>query len=750
MLSTPPPTPTTPTHTPFKLPPIPPTSLKGDPVCPPLFAQSLSLPSAQPQAQPQNKTQAQAQAQNQTQGQELLLPAVDPRALRTLLALMDMEATLHGAASHYGGPAALAEVVSALHAIMFHMAQQERKPWHHLFHFVNDAGHCENVLYALRACYGMAFTNLEKLQGFRSLQSSLTGHGEALHFPEGVLISNGPLGSALPQAQGLALADALLNNGRVTLCTISDGACMEGEAKESLAAIPGLCRQKKIAPFILIISDNNTKLSGRISEDSFSMEPTLKSLSALGWDLCVLEKGNDLQSCANLFMELLGAARKGKKGAIAIQAKTLKGIGTQATSQSASGGHGFPLKSIEELPAFIEEIYGIPLSKIPSELQGWLKQLQKKALKKAQASSSSSCSSSSTASATATTTAMTAVASSPNSHRTNKRQQGFSEKVQAGISRALIQAKEKGLPLFSLSADLAGSTGVKGFQKKFPECCLDLGVAEANMISTAIGLSKSGFIPIVDTFAQFGISKGALPLIMSGLSMAPIIALFSHAGLQDAADGASHQALTHFAMTASLPRTQVHSLSCSKEAEALLSQALDLFHHQRAQGRTPESFIFFLGRENFPPHLREGLTYKLETAQILADETSEKDKGRVTLVSCGPLLIECLKAAQDLKEKAIGAMVLNANSLHRPDTSTLHTCLKRTHHKLLVVEEHQMKGGLASLIGQALHAKKIPFELHAKGLEGEWGRSAYTAKDLYRHYGLDSPSLVKAAMEFCL
>ena len=359
----------------FKIPLFPPTTFKGDPLPSPLFARDLSL-----QIHPHPSTEsALGSLGSEPEPEPLHLQAVDPRALRSLLALMDMEAALHGAASHYGGPAALAEIGSALYATMFYMAQKEGRPWHHLFHFVNDAGHCENVFYALRACYGMAHLNLEKLQGFRSLQSPLTGHGEALHFPEGVLISNGPLGSALPQAQGLALGDALLNNGRVTLCTVSDGACMEGEAKESLAAIPGLSRQKKIAPFILIISDNDTKLSGRISEDSFSMEPTFKSLSALGWDLYVLEQGNDLQSCGNLFGELLSLARKGEKTAIAIQAKTLKGIGTRATAQSSSGGHGFPLKDIKDLPPFIEEIYGVPLSEIPSELRAYLKRVQEKA-----------------------------------------------------------------------------------------------------------------------------------------------------------------------------------------------------------------------------------------------------------------------------------------------------------------------------------------------------------------------------------
>ena len=83
-------------------------------------------------------------------------------------------------------------------------------------------------------------------------------------------MSNGPLGSALPQAQGLALADKLLKNDRLTLCTVSDGASMEGEAKEAFAAIPGLAAKDRLNPFLLVVSDNDTKLSGRISKDAFS------------------------------------------------------------------------------------------------------------------------------------------------------------------------------------------------------------------------------------------------------------------------------------------------------------------------------------------------------------------------------------------------------------------------------------------------------------------------------------------------
>ncbi|MCX7872725.1 MAG: thiamine pyrophosphate-dependent enzyme, partial [Verrucomicrobiae bacterium] len=216
----------------------------------------------------------------------------DPRATRALVALMNIHAVNGGAACHWGGPAAFAEINAAIHGIMFSVKDRE---WHEAFNFVNDAGHTENGVYALRANYGFDGMTFEDLKGFRSITSKLTGHGESHLNPQGVLISNGPLGSGLPQAQGLAIADKIAGRNRVTICTVSDGAAMEGEAKESFAAIPGLAAKGLVNPFVMVISDNDTKLSGRISKDAYSMQPTFESLAPLGWNVIKVNNGHDLQ-----------------------------------------------------------------------------------------------------------------------------------------------------------------------------------------------------------------------------------------------------------------------------------------------------------------------------------------------------------------------------------------------------------------------------------------------------------------------
>ncbi|HXT42383.1 MAG TPA: thiamine pyrophosphate-dependent enzyme, partial [Candidatus Angelobacter sp.] len=223
-------------------------------------------------------------------GREVIL--ADPRATRALVALMDVHAVNGGAACHWGGPAAFAEIMAAIHGVMFSVQGRE---WHEAFNFVNDAGHTENGIYALRANYGFGGLTFEDLKAFRSIKSQLTGHGESHLNPEGVLLSNGPLGSALPQSQGLAIADRVAGRDRVTICTVSDGASMEGEAKEAFAAIPGLAEKGRVNPFVLVISDNDTKLSGRITKDAFSMERTFAAMGALGWHVIDVRNGHDLQ-----------------------------------------------------------------------------------------------------------------------------------------------------------------------------------------------------------------------------------------------------------------------------------------------------------------------------------------------------------------------------------------------------------------------------------------------------------------------
>ena len=636
----------------------------------------------------------------------------DPRATRALVALMDVHAVVGGAACHWGGPAAFAEMNAVIHGIMF--ATQGRE-WHEAFNYVNDAGHAENGVYALRALYGFDGMTFDTLKGFRSIHSKLTGHGESHINPEGVLLSNGPLGSSLPQAQGLAIGDKIAGRNRVTICVVSDGASMEGEAKESFAAIPGLAAKERMNPFVLLISDNDTKLSGRITKDSFSMQPSFSAMSTLGWSVIHVPEGNNLAEVYLAVEKGIAEAQANPSRPICILCRTIKGYGIKATEENLAGGHGFPLANGEKILDWMVELFRG--STVPSELWAWAQSLRadwekKEAEKKAKAAAAPA----------------------------NPAPAVKKDKVQTGLAKAAIRAAKEGLPVYSVSADVQGSTGISLFQKSFPDRFIEVGIAESNMISVGAGLSKSGFIPIVDTFGQFGVTKGNLPLTMAALSQAPVIAMFSHVGFQDAADGASHQATTYFAATSAIPHTVVIAPSCSDEAESLMYQAIKQVAADRAAGKDGNSYLFFVGRENYPLTWIEGAQYPWGKAQVLSTGSD------VVLIGCGVLVNKVIEAGKQLAAQGVKATVISNPFVNQVDLETIGAAVKACGGKVVTIEDHQIIGGMGAQVSHALSNAGIAHSIKTLGIHNEFGQSAYLAEELYVKHGLTAPKVVEAAL----
>lgn len=643
----------------------------------------------------------------------------DPRATRSLVALMNVHAVVGGAACHWGGPAAFAEINAAIHGLIF---STTGRAWHEAFHFVNDAGHAENGLYALRANLGFDGLTFEDLKKFRSIESKLTGHGESHLNPEGVLLSNGPLSSAVGQAQGLAMADRTAGKDRVTILVVSDGASMEGEAREAFAAIPGLAAKGKVNPFVMVLSDNDTKLSGRITKDSFSMQPSFEALDDLGWTVVKVANGHDLQAVYLALEQAVAATKADPTKPVCLWVKTIKGYGIKATEQNSAGGHGFPLANGEKIGEWITELYTGATP--PQEFVNWAASLRadwekKEADKKAKAA----------ASAAAVAAGGPAPAAAPKK-----------DKVQAGLAKAAIRAAVDGYPVFSISSDVQGSTGISPFQKTFPERFVEVGIAEANMVSVGAGYSKLGYIPIVDTFGQFGVTKGNLPLTMAALSQAPVIALFSHVGFQDAADGASHQATTYFAALSSIPHTVVIAPSCSDEAEALMYDAIRRTAEDRKAGKDGESYIFFVGRENYPLSWVAGAKYPWGRAQVL------REGNDVVLVGTGVLVNKAIEAGKLLSTKNVQATVISNPFVNRPDLETIGEAVRRCGGRLVTIEDHQVVGGMGAQLSHALSGAGIAHRVLSLGIDGEFGQSAYLAEQLYEKHGLTAAKMAEAAL----
>jgi transketolase len=410
----------------------------------------------------------------------------------------------------------------------------------------------------------------------------------------------------------------------------------------------------------------------------------------------------------------LAQAKANPRAPVCLWVKTIKGYGVKSTMESSSGGHGFPLANGEKIIEFVNEIYFG--AEVPAELAAWALALRKgweqqEAAKKAKA-------------------AETPAAAAPPVKK---------DKVQSGLAKGAVRAAQEGLPVYSISADVEGSTGMSLFQKSFPDRFVEVGVAEANMISAGVGFAKAGFIPVIDTFGQFGITKGNLPLTMAALSQAPVIAVFSHVGFQDAADGASHQATTYFAATSPIPHTVVIACSCSDEAEALMYQAIKRQAKARLEGHEGESVIFFVGRENYPVRLLDHPQYEWGQAQVLAAGND------VVIVASGPLVGHAIEAGRLLKEKGVAATVISNAFINLVDVAAIGAAVKNCAGRIVTVEDHQIICGMGAQVSHALARAGIGHHIKSLGIAGEFGQSAWVAEQLYGKHGLTAAGIVEAA-----
>jgi transketolase len=400
---------------------------------------------------------------------------------------------------------------------------------------------------------------------------------------------------------------------------------------------------------------------------------------------------------------------------VAVWFKTIKGKGNQATEKSASGGHGFPLKNGEKIIEFVSEIFsGNP----PAELLSWAQSLNKKWQDE-----------------------IAARMNAPTSLQTPVPMK--KAKVQDGLALGAIKAAESGLPVVSVAADLAGSTRICLFNDKYPERSFDMGVSESNMASVGVGLSKAGLIPIIDTFAQFGITKGNLPLMMASLSQAPVIGVFTHSGFQDAADGASHQATTYLSATASIPHVVDVVISSAEQGEAYMLQAIQRIADAKQAGQDGETVLFFAGREDFPVNLGKDLTYEWGKAIIHRDGTD------VVLLATGPMVPKAQSAAKKLEQSGIKACVIENAFVNRVDVATIGSAVKACKGRLVTIEDHQIALGMGAMAVHSLSRAGITCNVESIGINGEFGRSSYKADQLYAQYGLSVDDIVDRARAVC-
>ena len=280
-----------------------------------------------------------------------------------------------------------------------------------------------------------------------------------------------------------------------------------------------------------------------------------------------------------------------------------------------------------------------------------------------------------------------------------------------------------------LDADLSGSTQTSQFAKAFPERFFDVGIAEQDLMTTALGLSLTGKIPFAATFAVFATGR-AYDQIRNSIcyQKANVKIIGAHGGITVGEDGASHQALEDISLMRGLPNMTVIVPGDYEQTRQAVRFA--------AKHNGP--VYIRLSRMNVPDVYDTNYKFDLNKAILL------KEGSDVTLLTSGDILSEVIKAGEILDEKGISAEIINIPVIKPLDNETILESVCKT--KLAVtIENHSIIGGLGSAVCELL-AENAPHKLLRIGINDVFGQSG-TPKELLSFYGLDAESIARKVIE---
>lgn len=279
-----------------------------------------------------------------------------------------------------------------------------------------------------------------------------------------------------------------------------------------------------------------------------------------------------------------------------------------------------------------------------------------------------------------------------------------------------------------LTADLAGSLKLGPFIKEFPDRFVQCGIAEANMIGIAAGLTIGGKIPYTTTFANFSTGRVYDQIRQSvAYSGKNVKICASHAGLTLGEDGATHQILEDIGLMKMLPGMTV-IVPCDYNQTKAATKAI-------ASYNGPVYLRF--GRPKWPNFTTvDGSDFVIGKAQQLSEG---KD---VSIFACGHMVWKAIEAGRILEEKGISVDLINIHTIKPLDTEAVLASIKKTG-CAVTVEEHNIIGGLGDSIAQVA-AKNQPIPIEYIGTNDTFGESGKPV-ELLKKYGLDTPYIVAAA-----
>lgn len=281
--------------------------------------------------------------------------------------------------------------------------------------------------------------------------------------------------------------------------------------------------------------------------------------------------------------------------------------------------------------------------------------------------------------------------------------------------------------IVALDADLASSSGFSAFAKTFPDRFFNCGVAEANMIGVAAGLSATGKIPFVHSFGTFASRRVCDQIFISGAySGAKLIIVGSDPGVTAAYNGGTHMPFEDMAVLRAIPGVTLIEITDGVMLRGVFDQLIDI----------PSVCYVRLKRKNPAVVYEPGTAFNIGKANVL------RDGNDITIISSGITVSESLIAAETLEESGISARVINMHTWKPLDKEAVATAAKETN-RIITIENHNIVGGLGSAVCEAV-CETFPCPVVRLGINDSFGEVG-TEDYLKERFKLTAVNIVKAA-----
>ena len=296
--------------------------------------------------------------------------------------------------------------------------------------------------------------------------------------------------------------------------------------------------------------------------------------------------------------------------------------------------------------------------------------------------------------------------------------------TRSGFGVGLLELGRQHDNVVGLCADLTGSLKMGDFQKEFPDRFFQVGIAEANMMGVAAGLSISGKVPFTGTFANFSTGRVFDQIRQSiAYSDKNVKICASHAGLTLGEDGATHQILEDVAMMKALPNMAV-VIPADYEQTRQATHAI-------YQYNGPVYLRF--GRPKVPMFIPEDLPFEIGKAQIL------KPGNDVTIIANGHLVWEAVMATAELEKAGVSVELINLHTVKPFDADTVLASVRKTG-AVVTAEEHQVNGGMGESVARCL-VENHPAPQEFVGVNDSFGESG-KPHELMEKYGIYRTNIV--------